>query len=419
MLSSEDQRDDAQDAADHLKKKYLAPEHPIVFCHGLLGFDSVNIGPAIAPLQVSHWRGIREALEQAGCEVLITRVPATSSPIERAKVLADAISEKFPGREVHLIGHSMGGLDSRYLATHITKRNFRVLSVTTIASPHRGSSFADYFLSTLGRERLPSVLSLLEMLPNGGGDGTAFEFLTLDNMRRFNEDTPDAPGVKYFSWGAWYEPGLIDTWKWSHSVILEKEGPNDGLVSVESSKWGTYLGTLENVSHLDLVGWTNGARYRWAEIMGREIRFKPATFYLGIADHLARVVEGQEAEGEAPNGTETPRTRDRHDRERLAEHVEDGETGARVARSSGHRELKQSKHRHNHSAQSTSTTTRREDSAKPRPSRPRPKDSGDAMPGLEDEMSATTGATSRPHADSEEEARTRLVRRDVIDLGSP
>ena len=24
---------------------------------------------------------------------------------------------------------------------------------------------------------------------------------------------------------------------WPHSVIFEKEGPNDGLVSVESSKW--------------------------------------------------------------------------------------------------------------------------------------------------------------------------------------
>ena len=57
---------------------------------------------------------------------------------------------------------------------------------------------------------------------------------------------------------------------------------------------GTYLGTLEGVNHLDLVGWINTARYKWAEIMGREIKFKPATFYLGIADHLARVVEGQE-----------------------------------------------------------------------------------------------------------------------------
>ena len=56
---------------------------------------------------------------------------------------------------------------------------------------------------------------------------------------------------------------------------------------------GTYLGTLEGVNHLDLVGWVNTARYKWAKIMGREIKFKPATFYLGIADHLARVVEEQ------------------------------------------------------------------------------------------------------------------------------
>jgi triacylglycerol lipase len=41
-----------------------------------------------------------------------------------------------------------------------------------------------------------------------------------------------------------------------------------------------------------LVGWINTARYKWAEIMGREIKFKPATFYLGIADHLAKAVEG-------------------------------------------------------------------------------------------------------------------------------
>lgn len=77
-------------------------------------------------------------------------------------------------------------------------------------------------------------------------------------MKKFNEETPDVEGVKYFSWGAVYEPGLIDTWKyvhldsisfygsfipthtyfrWSHSVILEKEGLNDGLVSIESAKW--------------------------------------------------------------------------------------------------------------------------------------------------------------------------------------
>lgn len=59
---------------------------------------------------------------------------------------------------------------------------------------------------------------------------------------------------------------------------------------------GTYLGTLEHVNHLDLVGWINTARYKWAELMGNKINFKPATFYLGIMDHLAKTVEGLDAD---------------------------------------------------------------------------------------------------------------------------
>ena len=110
-------------------------------------------------------------------------------------------------------GMMQGGLDCRYLTTHLTHRKFEVLSITTIATPHRGSSFADHFLERVGIERLPQVMSLLDLLPNGGGDGKAFEFLTIENMRRFNEGTPDVPGVKYYSWGAVYEPGLIDNWK--------------------------------------------------------------------------------------------------------------------------------------------------------------------------------------------------------------
>ena len=78
-----------------------------MFCHGLLGFDIVTLGLSIAPLQVSHWRGIKDALEANGTEVLITRVPATSSPVDRARVLEEKISEVYPGRAVHLIGNTL------------------------------------------------------------------------------------------------------------------------------------------------------------------------------------------------------------------------------------------------------------------------------------------------------------------------
>ncbi|KIK70795.1 hypothetical protein GYMLUDRAFT_210269 [Collybiopsis luxurians FD-317 M1] len=300
LLSEDDRAATVQEEQANIRKKYFSPRNPVVFCHGLLGFDSVTIGPSIAPMQVMHWRGIKEVLEANGTEVLITRVPATSSPIDRAKVLEEKISEAYPGRSVHLIGHSMGGIDARYLTSRLTDRKFSVLSITTIATPHRGSYFADHFLATLGSERMASFLSLIDLLPNGGGDGKAFESLTIESMRKFNEEVPNMPGVKYFSWGSIYEPGLVDTWRYPHSVVFEKEGPNDGLVSVHSARWascatnlmGKYLGTLENVNHLDLVGWINPARFKWAEMTGKHINFRPATFYLGIADMLAREVDG-------------------------------------------------------------------------------------------------------------------------------
>lgn len=60
---------------------------------------------------------------------------------------------------------------------------------------------------------MPQFLQFLDLLPNGGGDGKAFRSLTPEAMSQFNEETPDAPGVQYFSFGASYSPGLIDTFK--------------------------------------------------------------------------------------------------------------------------------------------------------------------------------------------------------------
>jgi triacylglycerol lipase len=101
----------------NLFNKDKSTKNPIVFCHGLLGFDSVTIGPPIAPLQVGYWRGIKEVLEANGTEVLITRVPATSSYVDRAKVLKERISQAYAGRSIHLIGMSDQSLVYRFM-TH-------------------------------------------------------------------------------------------------------------------------------------------------------------------------------------------------------------------------------------------------------------------------------------------------------------
>jgi len=74
---------------------------------------------------------------------------------------------------------------------------------------------------------------------------------------------------------------------------------------------------LTDVNHLDLVGWINTARYKWAEMTGREIKFKPATFYLGIVDMLAKEVEGYTDEKEKSSKGED------EVRDQLREHIQE------------------------------------------------------------------------------------------------
>lgn len=57
----------------------------------------------------------------------------------------------------------------------------------------------------------------------------------------------------------------------SHRILAAAEGPNDGVVSVASSKWGgekSYKGTLAGVSHLDLINWSNRLEWLAREIIG-------------------------------------------------------------------------------------------------------------------------------------------------------
>lgn len=94
-------------------------------------------------------------------------------------------------------------------------------------------------------------------------------------MATFNLTTPDDPSVKYFSYGATFTPTWSNIFRLSWGVISEREGINDGLVSVESSKWGQYKATLQNVNHLDLVGWVGKVRFSYAAWLGKPIKFKP------------------------------------------------------------------------------------------------------------------------------------------------
>ncbi|KAI2624868.1 putative triacylglycerol lipase [Hypoxylon sp. NC1633] len=269
-----------------IKEHYATPKYPIVLAHGLLGFAELHVAGGWLPA-IQYWRGITDALKANGIEVITATVPPSGSIEQRAQKLADGIAKVAQDKSVNIIAHSMGGLDARYMVSHLQPKNVDVRSLVTVASPHRGSAFADYLIKEIGQTRLPSIYKIVQGL---GMDTGAFEQLTRQYMTdEFNPHAPDDPNVRYFSYGAMMDnPPLLSPFRYSHGIITNLEGPNDGLVSVASSKWGSYKGTLVGVSHLDLINWTNRLSWTLRKWMGQGPTFNAIAFYLDIADMLAK-----------------------------------------------------------------------------------------------------------------------------------
>jgi len=243
---------------------------PLVLVHGLLGYDQLTVG---SWRLASYFRGIPELLRRGGNRVLVARVPPIGSVAERAARLKEFLDREVPGEPVHLFGHSMGGLDARYLISRLGMAQ-RVLTLTTLGTPHRGTAFADWGVQRLERPLRP----LFERLGIGV---QAFYDLTTEGCRLFNAQVPDAPGVRYFSVAGRYEGDwLSPAWQLSGRIVGAAEGPNDGMVSVASATYGESTEIWEG-DHLSLINWANPlvqACGRWRERTGE---------YVGLVRRLA------------------------------------------------------------------------------------------------------------------------------------
>ena len=265
------------------EKPKAPPRNPIILAHGLLGFTQLTL--LSLPLPYTYFSGISPALKTHSIAHHATTVPPTSSIPSRASHLAAQIAALYPDTPVNVVAHSMGGLDARHMLSRLDDHpSVRVASLVTIGSPHRGSVVADRVLASFG-----GTDGLARLLAPLGFEADGIAQLTRSHMASFNAETPDVDGVRYFSYGATMDPpGLLSPFRRSHALLAAEEGENDGLVSVESSRWGRYMGTLVGVSHLDLINWSNNLAWTVKGWMGVERSFNAEAFYLGIADMLAK-----------------------------------------------------------------------------------------------------------------------------------
>ena len=236
-------------------RKHRRP--PFVLAHGFGGFRALGVGP----LKQHYFRGVPRALERLGFEVHVPKVPAVAPIAERARVLVEQIA-RIDADRVHLIAHSMGGLDVRHAVAHLGLGP-RVASLVTVATPHRGTPLADVGLSVLGREG--RVLTrergcLTDLSPSRAHD----EYLGVP-------DVPTASVIARPSRVSGIMPPLLP----SYALLSRLAGPNDGVVPASSQRFGKVLGEIDT-DHWGSVGWSPG--------------FDAAGFYLALARTLVRAL---------------------------------------------------------------------------------------------------------------------------------
>jgi triacylglycerol lipase len=245
------------------------PRAPVVLAHGLAGFSQIGVRRLRL---ASYFRGIPEHLGAIGCRVVSAEVPAIGSIEKRALVLRDQIRAAAGGERVHVIAHSMGGLDARHMISRLGMHD-QVIALVTLGAPHRGSPVADRVFAAAKR------LRVLEALRRTGVEHEAIADLRTEACARWNESTPDAPGVRYFSIaGVKPREQMMYGLRFTHDVVAPLEGPNDGLVSARSAAWGEVLPRWD-CDHVNLIGWTGprarvlgyarDVRPRFARIAGR------------------------------------------------------------------------------------------------------------------------------------------------------
>ncbi len=236
---------------------FVRLKYPIVLMHGFGMLASIRRAGLLHE-QAMH-------LRKSGVIAYAPNVPPYNPVPVRASIWIKRIEQvlhETGADKVNLIAHSMGGLDARYLISAAGYHD-RVASLTTISSPHHGSSIASFLLEQPQKlqEWLTDVANWMgtRVMRDVDADflNTVAELTPEYVCNAFNKHVPDHPDVKYWSFsaqaGKGTKNGIIPFLRPLNYILFSREGLNDGFVSVESAKWGTHCGVI-NADHAQQLG---------------------------------------------------------------------------------------------------------------------------------------------------------------------
>ena len=242
--------------------------YPVLLCHGFGALASLfNPSPLHETAMILRSHGI-----QAYAPNIVPYATIEVRAGAWGKVIAKLLKQ-LPEKKIHIVAHSMAGLDIRY-ALHRLQFHDNVASLITFCSPHHGSPLADLamkapeffqkiFISIsnyLGSKSYPDVHS--------DARGALLQLSPEHVIHKFNKTCPVTETVPLYSitssCGVGTSTPIGKALKTFNRYIYDIEGENDGFVSRKSAAFGEVLfhTDLSHHEQIRLVLGKNGEE-RW------------------------------------------------------------------------------------------------------------------------------------------------------------
>jgi triacylglycerol lipase len=279
------------------------PAYPLVFVSGIDESAVFDWNPRIAAdLNAAFGAGTAFHVKVKGW---------STTPDRAADLWASlAALRAQTGAKLNLVCYAVAGLDCRYLASKSglfdgDRSGYgavpdTVASITTVATPHRGTRVADAALAALSSGTAQDLLGALagssdtSLLPSGGALERTLEGLTMDASLAFNAKIGDGDGIVYQSFAGvshvlakssvtseasirkycagpdgdvrlfrhdgdndamnevlWVTAPWASTSRSDDGAVVAS--PSDGMISVASAKWGEFRGCVP-ADHYDVIG---------------------------------------------------------------------------------------------------------------------------------------------------------------------
>ena len=241
------------------ESQVCATRYPLLMLHGVgfRDYDWLNYWGRIPTLLKRNGATVYHGHQQAWGRIEDNAVEIQS---ELKGILAQTGAKK-----VNIIAHSKGGLDARYMISSLNMAPY-VASLTTMSTPHHGSELMQV-LEKLPTRTYHRVCGWINAYFGSVGDHApdaygASRQLHPDFLKQFNLENPDAPGVYYQSYAAEMTSPLSSSLLMAPFAIIKwatgNSENNDGLVTIDSAKWGVFKGTMKSskvrgISHGDLI----------------------------------------------------------------------------------------------------------------------------------------------------------------------